>query len=287
MATVLLGAVAPGWAADADDDGVDDAVDACSDTEIPEGMPTKALLPLHYALTDADTTFNTFKGKESSFTTADTAGCSCTQIIALSGLGSLASKVGCNRQVMESFIAGLHAAPLDPGQQFPATGQTTSYAAGDDGDIQAGAALSYTDNGNGTITDNNTGLMWEKKSDDGTIHNQHTTYTWANAFAVHIAGLNTANFAGHNDWRLPNAKELMSIVNYENDHPAVPSAFNNNCTAACSVTTCSCTLATLYWSSTSSAFNPSSAWYVLFSDGSVNTFFKDTTQRVRAVRGGQ
>ena len=39
---------------------------------------------------------------------------------------------------------------------------------GQDGDIQAGATLSYTDNGDGTITDNNTGLMWEKKSDDGT-----------------------------------------------------------------------------------------------------------------------
>ena len=36
-------------------------------------------------------------------------------------------------------------------QQFPATGQTTVYRAGDDGDIQAGATLSYTDNGDGTV----------------------------------------------------------------------------------------------------------------------------------------
>jgi hypothetical protein len=44
---------------------VDDSLDACPGTVIPEGMPTKALLPLHYALTDADTTFNTFRGAES------------------------------------------------------------------------------------------------------------------------------------------------------------------------------------------------------------------------------
>jgi hypothetical protein len=49
-------------------------------------------------------------------------------------------------------------------QAFPATGQTTSYAAGDDGAIKAGAPLSYTHNGDGTITDNNTKLVWEKKS---------------------------------------------------------------------------------------------------------------------------
>ena len=94
LVAILLGAVAPGWAADADDDGVDDAVDACPATVIPEGVPTKALLPLHYALTNADTTFNTFKGQESSFTTADTAGCSCTQIIALSGLGPCPASLG-------------------------------------------------------------------------------------------------------------------------------------------------------------------------------------------------
>ena len=100
-----------------------------------------------------------------------------------------------------------------PCQQFPATGQTDSFRAGDDGDIQAGATLAYTDNGDGTITDNNTGLQWEKKSDEENVndndnttfpHDKDNLYTWDNAFAVHVAGLNTANFAGHNDWRVPN-----------------------------------------------------------------------------------
>lgn len=75
---------------------------------------------------------------------------------------------------------------------LPATGQTTSYGAGDDGDLQLGRARSFTDNGDGTITDNATGLMWEKKEDvgsfalcfteaDSTCGNPHAldnNYTW-------------------------------------------------------------------------------------------------------------
>jgi len=63
-----------------------------------------------------------------------------------------------------------------PNSLFPATGQTTASQADkndgiagpvdvpDDGTVQAGAPLTYTDNEDGTITDNNTGLMWEKKA---------------------------------------------------------------------------------------------------------------------------
>jgi hypothetical protein len=58
------------------------------------------------------------------------------------------------------------------------TGQTTAYGTGSDGDLQKGTARSYTDNGDGTITDNVTGLMWEKKSDDGGIHDKDNMYTW-------------------------------------------------------------------------------------------------------------
>lgn len=97
----------------------------------------------------------------------------------------------------DEVAAALSGSPPPRCAQFPATGQTTVHRAGDDGDIQAGATLSYTDNGDGTITGNNTGLQWEKKSDDGSIHDKDTLYTWENAFAVHVAGLNTAPcFAG-------------------------------------------------------------------------------------------
>ena len=59
-----------------------------------------------------------------------------------------------------------------PAEEVPCTGT------GQDGEIQAGAPLAYVDNGDGTITDLNTGLMWEKKSDDGTIHDKDDIYTW-------------------------------------------------------------------------------------------------------------
>ncbi len=172
--------------------------------------------------------------------------------------------------------------------QCPATGQTTVYRTGDDGDIQAGATLRYTDNGDGTVTDKNTKLTWEKKSDDGTIHDMDNVYTWEDAFAVHVESLNTANFAGHNDWRLPNAKELMNIMDLENFNPIVSSAFNTNCVPNVTVVDGSCTAASNYWSSTTLA--PSSggslAYVEDFIFGFVLAFGKGDSFRVRAVRGG-
>lgn len=173
-----------------------------------------------------------------------------------------------------------------PCQQFPATGQTTVYRTGDDGDVQAGATLDYTDNGDGTITDNNTGLQWAKKSSDGSIHDVDDTYTWEDAFAVYIAGLNTANFAGHNDWRLANAKELQSIVNYQNANPSVSPEFNTNCVSNATVLTGSCTAASNCWSSTTFASFPNFAWLVNFIDGFVYGDGKFNGLHVRAVRGG-
>ncbi len=198
------------------------------------------------------------------------------------------------------IAAALSGTPPPPTcQQFPATGQTTCWnstgtvitcpGTGQDGDIKAGAALSYTDNGDGTITDNNTGLMWAKKDDNNAapLHYQDTLYTWADAFAVHIAGLNAGAFATYTDWRLPNVKELQSIVNYENVNPAVSPAFNTGCAASCTVLTCSCTVASFYWASSSFANGPAFAWGVFFSDGSVDTGNKSVILVfVRAVRGG-
>jgi hypothetical protein len=181
---------------------------------------------------------------------------------------------------------------------YPATGQTTCYdvagsvilcaGTGQDGDVQAGATLGYVDNGDGTISDPNTGLMWEKLSDDGSIHDRNDRYTWGDAFAVKIATLNSSSFAGHSDWRLPNKKELVSIVNDEiaAPGPTVLASFNTGCAPACTVTTCSCTLQDAYWSSTSLAVLPGSAWGVDYATGGVVTAYKSATAPVRAVRGG-
>jgi hypothetical protein len=200
--------------------------------------------------------------------------------------------------------AALAGTPNTPCGAFPATGQTTCATSagaivpcegtGQDGDIRAGVVLSYTDNGDGTITDNNTGLMWEKKSLEGDVstnlNHRDKAYTWDEAFSVHIAGLNAGGgFAGHTDWRVPNIKELLTIIHYDHVAPAVSPAFNTGCVAGCTVLTCSCTgVGTAdHWSSTSSAFNRADAWTVGFFGGNILGPDKSTTPfRVRAVRGG-
>jgi len=162
------------------------------------------------------------------------------------------------------------------------TGQTTSYQSGDDGDLEKGTARGYTDNGDGTITDNATGLMWEKLTDDGSIHDWDDSYDWAQAFAVKIATLNTPScFAGHCDWRLPNFNELLTLVNWGTFGPAVDPVFHNGTT--------SFTQGSLYWSSTTHE-DPSRAWDVNFFFGFFGSYatadVKSTGAYVRAVRGG-
>jgi len=65
---------------------------------------------------------------------------------------------------------------------------------------------SFADNGDGTITDAATGLMWAK-ADSGQAVNWQEALAWVQA-------KNSVNYLGRNDWRLPNAKELQSIVDY-------------------------------------------------------------------------
>ncbi len=180
------------------------------------------------------------------------------------------------------------------GCQLPATDQTTCWnssgsvipcaGTGEDGDLREGAPLAYVDNGDGTVTDVTTGLMWEKLSHDGTVHDDHNTYTWANAISGHVATLNRTNFAGHNDWRLPNVRELLSIVTYQNLLPTVAPAFDNHCSSGCDVTRCSCTFSGDTWTSTSEADSPSNQWFVDFQDGQVGAGLEHGSGPVRAVR---
>lgn len=119
-------------------------------------------------------------------------------------------------------------------------------------------------------------------SDDGGTHDKDTLYTWADAFAVKVAALNSgAGFAGHTDWRVPNVKELQSIVNYETVNPAVSAAFNTGCTV-----TAPTYYFTGYWSSSTYALALSYAWRVFFSDALVSAGYKPDDFSVRAVRGG-
>ncbi|MBP1840648.1 DUF1566 domain-containing protein [Formosa algae] len=96
-----------------------------------------------------------------------------------------------------------------------ATGQTHTYDAygktltglqigdayyGQDGNYQAGEKMSYTDNGDGTVTDNVTGLMWaQDQSEQSKGWEESFTYT------------DSLTLGGYSDWRMPTIKELWSI----------------------------------------------------------------------------
>jgi hypothetical protein len=99
------------------------------------------------------------------------------------------------------------------------TGQTTKYATGDDGDLRKGVAWPnprFTDNGNGTITDNMTGLMWTKNA-----NLKGSQVKWADALSYLSSTINstTSPVGSYSDWRIPNIFELMSIIDLSGNNP--------------------------------------------------------------------
>lgn len=148
--------------------------------------------------------------------------------------------------------------------------------------------MSFSDNGNGTVTDNNTGLVWQKcsvgQNNDSSCSGTAATYNWYQATGTYDASYNssTQNVCGllalaGGGWRLPAKKELMSIVDYSIPYPGPTikqSRFPN-------------TVASSYWSSTTYANDPYNAWYVYFYSGFVGNFNKSNSVYVRCVRGGQ
>ena len=94
---------------------------------------------------------------------------------------------------------------------LPATGQTISYAVGDDGNLRTGIAWPtprFSDNSDQTITDKLTGLVWSKDTNPAGVGK-----AWQDSLD-YIKQLNNQNYLGHSDWRLPNVNELRSVVNY-------------------------------------------------------------------------
>ena len=92
---------------DLDDDGVNDDVDLCPATALPEA-PAGGLGTNRFALLDGDFVFDTAgpngKGPQRGYSTADTAGCSCAQIVAAEGLGNGQGKFGCSIGVMDNWV---------------------------------------------------------------------------------------------------------------------------------------------------------------------------------------
>ena len=164
---------------------------------------------------------------------------------------------------------------VDPAMMYK-TGQTTSYATGDDGDLQKGTAwpqaARFNDNDNGTVTDNLTGLIWLKRANCFGAVSWTTALSVANSLASGSCGLADGSSAGN--WRLPNVRELASLmsvalygsVNFSDTHPFTGIPDNH------------------YWSSTTLTVDTSSAFAVGVHYGYVGTNAKTYTFYVWPVR---
>lgn len=150
------------------------------------------------------------------------------------------------------------------------TGQTTSYATGDDGYYAStfGVDRSFTrDAIKEIVTDNITKLQWQ---DDVTAST--TTANWTTATTSTCQNL---TLGGYSDWRLPTIEELESIVNYGTYAPAKYSEFSYMASDD-------------YWSSTTDVSLSSDAWVVMLDyDGGNSSSSKTNSYYVRCVRAGQ
>jgi hypothetical protein len=175
------------------------------------------------------------------------------------------------------------------------TGQTLCYdstgatidcvGTGQDGSLQKGIAPPtprFTDNLNGTVTDNATGLIWLKNANCSVSPKVWAdALTFANNLSTGICALTDGSSAGQ--WRLPNRRELQSLADLGSiDSPGLPAGhpFQN---LSCSTQSC------WYWSSSNYAEDTTRAWIVDMVDGTLprandNKYF---SWYAWPVRGGQ
>jgi hypothetical protein len=149
------------------------------------------------------------------------------------------------------------------------TGQSTSYGSRDDGELERGIMWPtprFTDNSDGTVLDNLTGLIWTKNATCDGAKDWTSALAYCNALSNGACGLTDGSEAG--DWRLPQIKELQSLIDYGEYTPALPSGhpFTN-------------VQSNVYWSSTTISFSTGKAWYVNLDSGSVFNDVEKTSAR--------
>ncbi len=135
---------------------------------------------------------------------------------------------------------------------------------GQDGFYQAGCPPEgrFADHGDGTVTDSCTGLMWARDTSPG-------TYSWQSALAY----CNSLELAGYTDWRLPNLRELRTLMEYSGKEPPIDAVFQ--------------TIADMYWTSSTFTADTTHAFTVGFLADEGNTHdAKVDPFPLRAVRGG-
>ena len=164
---------------------------------------------------------------------------------------------------------------------LPKTGQTISNRTGDDGDLEAGwwqgrlnvnnkvRLIAKTISGDDVVIDRAAGLMWVADGNAAGCNNGNELI-WNNA----IDYANGLDFAGFTDWRLPNIKELVSLVNYSIINPVLeqpPFANTKNDN---------------YWTSTTVATQAGWVIALSFGSGAYNGIIKTATNYLLCVRGG-
>ncbi len=141
--------------------------------------------------------------------------------------------------------------------------------------IETAPASQFTDNGNGIVTDNKTGLQWMRCAigqvwDGSTCTGTEAKTDWQSALT--IAESNA--FAGLTDWRLPNKKELLSIIEFSCLGPALNITIFPNASSSS------------FWTSSVYTDGTASAWVVSQGTGDDQTNTRDSTFiAIRLVRG--
>jgi len=149
---------------------------------------------------------------------------------------------------------------------------------GQDGEHQKGTSATprFADNGDGTVRDNLTGLIWVKDATCFGLRSWSQALTDANGLASGACGLTDGSGAG--TWRLPNAREQRSLLDFGRSNPALPAGhpFTG-------------VVSTYYWSSTTymATSQQTFAMAVNFSLGYVGPDAKSGSWYVWPVRGGQ
>lgn len=176
--------------------------------------------------------------------------------------------------IMSAVTSAMAAVPQ---AGLPRTGQTACWdtngsqidclGSGQDGEKQAGTAppaARFSDNGNGTVSDSLTGLVWLKNANCAGINPKPWAFALgsANNLSSGTCGLTDGSIAG--EWRLPNRKELLSLLNRQQVDNSV----------WLNVSGFSGVQPNIYWTSTTTAQSSNFAWCVEMRESKTSLFHK-------------
>lgn len=214
--------------------------------------------------------------------------------------GLLAEIEDLNAQIalLEAIIQGYEnfAPPQKTGQTLcwdPEHNPIDCEGTGLDGELQKGIGMPaprFTDNLDGTVTDNLTGLIWLKQANYTDISGNTGFTDWPSALAFcnaledGMCGLSDSSAAG--DWRLPNVREMQSLIHYGYEKPALSDTVGTSQWSADDPFTLVQHIGYAYYWTSTMGNSVSMVWFVSMLDGSVNQRSMTQNSYVWPVRGG-